>query len=128
MMSNAQQLTALFNAHEGPQIARAETSPDSASLSIHVPDDLSWFDGHFPEQKVLPGVVQIDWAGKLAKALFTELGQFKQLSNIKFKTVVMPNTDLELELTYDAAKGNVKFHFFNQSDSYSMGIFKFFVS
>lgn len=123
-----QQLAELFNDSERPNITHLELSPENAVITLHVPENLSWFEGHFPDQKVLPGVVQIDWAGKLGRALFVGANSFKQLTNIKFKTMVMPNTQMTLELRYDAEKGNLKFHFFNEEDSFSMGSLKFIPS
>ena len=122
------QLADLFKDQERPTIINLETSSNSALIALHVPTDLSWFEGHFPEQKVLPGVVQIDWAGKFGKALFTDTAEFRQLTNIKFKTMIMPDTDVTLELNYLPEKETLKFHFYNQSDSFSIGSFKFLVS
>lgn len=123
--SNQESLIHLFNINEGPNIGKVKIASTSVSVDLHVPQNLSWFKGHFPQAKVLPGVVQLDWAGKLAKVLFVDLGEFKQLSNIKFKSMVPPETNMILELTCDQKKGTVKFHFFNQHESFSLGIFKF---
>ena len=119
------QLAELFKTFERPTIIHLELSNERALIALHVPDNLSWFDWHFPDQKVLPGVVQIDWAGKFSRALFVGSCVFKQLTNIKFKTMVLPNTSMQLELIYDAEKANIKFHFFNAEDSFSMGSLKF---
>lgn len=128
MTNTTSALNGLFNPLEGPQISQLETEQDEAVLSLGVASDLRWFDGHFPQQKVLPGVVQIDWAGKLAKALFVDGETFTQLTNIKFKTMVLPDTAMQLKLTHKAAKGIVAFHFFNDTDSFSQGSFKFIAS
>lgn len=128
MSNQAQALNALFKPSQGPQILSVDTADNSVLITLHVPDQLSWFDGHFPEQKVLPGVVQVDWAGKLARALFVKDDAFQQLSNIKFKTMVMPDTAMQLELTFNAAKHSIKFTYFNETDSFSSGSFKFIPS
>ena len=39
-----------------------ENTHDQVSIDIHIQSDLSWFVGHFPQQPVLPGVVQTHWA------------------------------------------------------------------
>ena len=119
------QLSELFNEYEGPIVTSLETSPDKVLIVLHVPNQLTWFKGHFPDQQVLPGVVQIDWAGKFGKVLFAHSGAFVQMTNVKFKTMVMPETTMTLELINDADKGTIKFHFFNESASFSMGCFKF---
>ena len=128
MSNQAQALNALFKPSEGPQILSIDSADNSVLITLHVPDQLSWFDGHFPEQKVLPGVVQVDWAGKLARALFVKDDAFQQLSNIKFKTMVMPDTAMQLELTFNATKHSIKFTYFNETDSFSSGSFKFIPS
>ncbi|GGW84919.1 ApeI family dehydratase [Alteromonas halophila] len=115
----------LFKDSEGPVFLSSEVTSTTATLHLHVPHNLSWFEGHFPDQHVLPGVVQVDWVGKLAKALFSELGAFRQLSNIKFKSMILPDTHVSLELQLDADKGNVAFHYVSQSASFSMGTMKF---
>lgn len=126
MSNKTQALSALFKPSEGPQIISIDSTDNTVIITLHVPAQLSWFDGHFPEQKVLPGVVQVDWAGKLARALFVNNSAFQQLSNIKFKTMVMPDTDMQLELAFNEAKHSVKFTFFNETDSFSTGSLKFF--
>lgn len=127
-MTDIHALNALFPAQEGPDITGASVNGDSAEISLTVGENLSWFDGHFPDHKVLPGVVQIDWAGKLAKALFVSDSRFHQLTNIKFKSMVMPGTVMQLVLNYNAAKESVAFHFSNETESFSTGSFKFSAS
>ncbi|MFC4701784.1 3-hydroxyacyl-ACP dehydratase FabZ family protein [Glaciecola siphonariae] len=118
-------LSGLFTKDQRPEILSVDVAELKALITLHVPEDLSWFDGHFPEQKVLPGVVQIDWAGKFSKALLLNSERFSQLTNVKFKSMVMPNTQMSLELTYLPEKHLIKFHFFSEHDSFSSGSFKF---
>ncbi|QJR80944.1 hypothetical protein CA267_009215 [Alteromonas pelagimontana] len=121
-------LKTLFKELERPAIIAVEASDTNAQITLHVPESLAWFEGHFPEQPVLPGVVQVDWAGKIGRALFVKNSASRQLTNIKFKTMVLPGTSMILELIYSAEKGILKFHFFNDSESFSMGSFKFIPS
>jgi len=118
-------LNALFVENERPTITGVNVQENSAYIDMFIPESLSWFKGHFPEQAVLPGVVQIDWAGKIGKALLLDSGMFQQLSNIKFKSMVLPNTELKVEIKYDPSKKSLKFHFFNDGESFSVGTFKY---
>ncbi len=127
-MTDIDALKALFKAQEGPDITSANVTDVTAEINLNVDEHLSWFDGHFPDHKVLPGVVQIDWAGKLAKALFFRDSRFLQLTNIKFKSMVMPGTAMCLTLSFNAVKGSVTFQFSNETDSFSTGSFKFSAS
>ena len=121
-------LQALFKVQEGPAITACDMENATAVVTLTVPEQLAWFDGHFPGNKVLPGVVQVDWAGKLAKALFVAKDRFYQLTNIKFKSMVMPGAVMQLTLSYNAAKQSITFSFFDQSETFSSGSFKFSAS
>ena len=89
-----------------------------------IPDNLSYFAGHFPEQAVLPGIVQIHWAGELAKFLLNLEG-FAALKNIKFNSMVLPNSQLTLSLKYNQVKQTLRFDYKSQSDKFSNGVLAF---
>lgn len=111
--------------NQQPHIYDVQSLEEKALIELFINEDIAWFDGHFPEQPVLPGVVQVDWAGKWSKALFSPKGLFYSLSNIKFKTPILPQQKLSLELLYNQTKGHIKFHYFHEERSFSSGIFKF---
>lgn len=73
---------------------------------LYVHPDLRWFAGHFPGRPLLPGVVQIGWAGALA-AEHGLAGTFAGLSRVKFPGPVVPGDVVALTLT--AAPGQVGF-------------------
>ncbi|MCW8108908.1 3-hydroxyacyl-ACP dehydratase [Alteromonas ponticola] len=127
-MINLNTLNALFKKNEGPTVTAIESLNEKVIIALHVDEKLSWFEGHFPDHKVLPGIVQVNWAGTIGKALLVKECRFKQLVNIKFKTMVLPNIDMKLELSYSAEKGSLKFHYFNENESFSSGSFKFIPS
>lgn len=122
---NHEQLNSLFKESERPLIKDVTLSGNTALIDLYVPADLAWFEGHFPEQAVLPGVVQVHWAGKLGQALLVQNGSFTQLSNVKFQSMVLPSTHMQIELAFNPEKSSVKFRFFNDNDAFSTGILKF---
>jgi len=93
-------------------------------LSLLIPSDLSWFVGHFPEQPVLPGVVQTHWACELAQHFFL-IKDLRKVKNLKFKTMVLPNISLDLELKFNDQKNTVSFEYKNQEESFSTAILQF---
>lgn len=114
-----------FATDTGPEIKAIDFDEPKITIGLCIPNTLSWFKGHFPEHAVLPGVVQIDWVGQFIERLFPTIGTFTQLSNVKFKTMVMPEAELSLELNYKSEKNTISFHFFDQESSYSTGIVKY---
>ena len=92
-----------------------------AKLVLRVPESLHYFDGHFDEAEILPGVVQVDWAVKLAKLRFPIVGEFKGLEVIKFQQVIVPESLVELELRFDQSANKLYFGYRLQGKSVSSG-------
>jgi len=82
----------------------------SVNISLYINDDLSWFAGHFPDNPVLPGVVQTHWAGELSKAIF-KLDNFQGVNSLKFQSMILPKMDVELVLNYKVEKNSVSFSY-----------------
>jgi len=114
-------INALFGDNEIGDIATCELQDDILTMSMQVPATLQWFEGHFPEQPVLAGVVQTHWAVEIAQVVFAIRGQFDKINNLKFKAVIMPNTQLTLTLQYVHDKQLVKFNYQDESVVYSQG-------
>lgn len=71
---------------------------------FRVDGDHPAFQGHFPGDPVLPGVVQVDWALRMAEARLGPLGPFLGLDRVKFLAPIRPGDTVELRL---ALKGGV---------------------
>lgn len=109
-----------------PEILDQSKSNGQLKLQLQIPKDLIQFDGHFPGFPILPGVVQIDWVIKLAKQHLQWEQPFLGLENIKFQNMILPGTQLTLEITADANKNRLSFVYFSDKEKYSSGkiIFK----
>ena len=77
------------------------------------------FAGHFPEQPVLPGVVQLHWAVELAQHHLQIAAAFRELVGVKFQKVMQPGLRLNLELEFDS--GELRFRYHAGGDTYSSG-------
>lgn len=99
------------------------------TFSFDINPDIAWFAGHFPEQSVLPGVVQLHWATKLAEISVFSLSEpvkhFKAVNNIKFKTMILPEQSVSLLLKYNELKDTVSFSYYNAADVFSTGTLVF---
>lgn len=67
-------------------------------LLLEIDPELIWFKGHFPEQPILAGVVQLNWAGLLTQELYGFQEPPASIARLKFQHVVLPPAVLELTL------------------------------
>lgn len=84
-------------------------SPHEAVYALALAPELPAFQGHFPGDPVLPGVVQVDWAIRLGREAFGELGAFAGLDQLKFLEPVRPLEALVLSLVLET--GRLRFEY-----------------
>lgn len=75
-----------------------------------------FFQGHFPEYKVMPGVLIIEALAQVGAVAILSLDEFKgkialfgAIKNAKFKKQVFPGDVLELECHLTKRRGNIGF-------------------
>lgn len=91
-------------------------------LDLKIPENIVHFSGHFPGMAILPGVVQIDWAVRFAREHFVLTSEFTMLENIKFRTLILPNAQLELALQWNRdSRESIEFSFATSERKYSLG-------
>lgn len=97
-----QVLTALFTEQKNPvtlpQVVDKKVLDETVRITLHIPEDLLYFDGHFEQAKLLAGVVQIDWAVHFGQQLFNIVGEFVRLEVVKFQQVISPGAEVYLDL------------------------------
>lgn len=74
------------------------------------------FQGHFPEQPVLPGVAQIHWAVRTAQRHLSCRGRFSGLEALKFRRLIVPPADIELDLDWADDTGLLGFRYTSAGD------------
>lgn len=65
-----------------------------------------YFQGHFPEAPILPGVMQLEFAHFLAREMLGSEGELSAVKKMKFVKVIEPTDTVELEVSADEAKPN----------------------
>ena len=107
-----------------PEILAERDTHAGVELELRVPSGLACLAGHFPGLPVLPGIVQIDWSVKLARARLALRGQFSAAENLKFLSIVRPEERLTLALELSASTRLV-FRYFRSDRKYSFGTLVF---
>lgn len=57
-----------------------------------------FFQGHFPEASILPGVIQLEFAHRLAEESLGRPLTLKAVKKMKFVKVVQPTDEITIEL------------------------------
>lgn len=105
-------------------IDRRPIAADEFQLCLAIDADLFWFDGHFPEAAILPGVVQMNWARQLGQELWPDCDWISQASNmevVKFQQVIRPGECVSLVLKLDSAKRKLSFAYSDGERRFSSG-------
>lgn len=101
-------LLALFDTKR-PHTRLLARSADSALLQVEISPQSPYFDGHFPEAPILPGVVQLDWVALFGRELFDLPPRFLRMEAVKFQQVIKPGCPIEMTLQFDAGGGRLSF-------------------
>lgn len=83
---------------------------NSFVVSIKVNPDLFYFKGHFKEQPVLPGVVQLGWVYDFCSEIL-HLKLTGNIPTIKFTAPILPEDIIFLKVKHNAEKNNVTFEY-----------------
>lgn len=91
------------------------------TLSLLLPLDLHYFEGHFPQLPVLPGLVQIAWALEFAASRLGTPTHCRRLEMLKFQQLLRPGDRLNLTLEYEAARKRLHFAYRRDGTDVSSG-------
>jgi len=104
-----------------PELLVETRDGNKLTLELRVPPTLSYFEGHFPGFPILPGVVQIDWAVRLARRHFQGLVDSYGVEAFKCRAPVLPGTELRLVLDCDAGRSKLRFSYADNQRAVSSG-------
>jgi 3-hydroxyacyl-[acyl-carrier-protein] dehydratase len=104
-----------------PMVARESVVGATAQIVLVVPNDLEYFDGHFPGVPVVPGVVQLKWAIEAARRCLAISGAVTRMEVLKFQRVMGPGAEVQLALEYSAETQKLYFSFDSDQARYSSG-------
>lgn len=95
---------------------------DTATLRVELQPQLVWFQGHFPDTPVMPGIAQVHAAVLLGRAVLGFSPTGGELSRCKFKGLARPGETLSLTLSADPGKGRLTFAWTRDGADISQGV------
>ena len=109
-------IQALFEIPESPnfKILKYRLEENRMQVKIVVPETSDYYDGHFPEFKLLPAVVQIDLVLRLFRGLAGKTLVFKRISRAKFMGPIIPEIPVTIESSYFPDSGKLLFGIFSE--------------
>jgi 3-hydroxymyristoyl/3-hydroxydecanoyl-(acyl carrier protein) dehydratase len=107
--SDIQALFVPGNPHGIPAEKVLEKTGASARLELVIPSGSEYFDDHFPNFKLLPGVAQIELVTRLASRHLGTCIYVRSAKRIKFSRVIHPDSVVRVELSYTAGKQALAF-------------------
>ncbi len=105
-----------------PDVIGRDVQRSKQILYLYVPGTLAWFDGHFPDDPILPAVVQIDWIIRFAGSGL-DRSRFSGLHRLKFLAVIAPDTVLKLSTR--TANEALEFTLESRANLHSKGTIRF---
>ena len=86
-----------------PEVLDRREDGSSLEQDWRVPAELDCWPGHFPEQSILPGVLQIDWLMRAIEDWTGRSAQLVRIEALKFKKIVLPGERLTLRVERDSS-------------------------
>jgi len=85
-------------------------SGNALTAEVEFPGESPWFDGHFPQDPVLPGIAQLGVVHDLLRWAFGKELVIREISRIRFKRKISPSNRVALAVTPGgASQGTYRF-------------------
>lgn len=123
---STQTLAALFEKESSspktlPHLVEKNVTAQAVRLAFNIPEDLTYFDGHFPRHPIVPGFVQIDWVMHFARQFFPIHTALKKMESVKFLEVIQPNERIDLTLEFKPERHEIIYTFTNPNKTTGSG-------
>ena len=114
-------INAMFESNVAEPIMQNITKTENLfSATFTFLKDSAYFNGHFPEHPILPGVIQIYFVLSLIKQYFNIETNDYHVLKLKFSNLILPNTPVFFELKRDK-ENEFSFNYFDSDKKYSNG-------
>jgi len=110
--------------HKIPRVLSWIDELSRHKLLLAISPEMECFQGHYPDNPILPGIVQLHWAIGFSISLLGFSGVPFDIKRLKFKNIVQPPSVLELVLS-KSSTNSVQFQFNSVGQIHSMGCLVF---
>lgn len=104
-----------------PHIQGCDFLGNTIELQLKVNKGLIYFNGHFPDQPILPGVTQLSWVEKFGQLFFNIDLPFLRMEAVKFKKIIRPESVIKMKLNWKKDTSKLYFELTSTEDSHSSG-------
>ena len=108
-----------------PMVLHERKGADRVEIDLLIPEALYFFQGHFPDYPVLPGVVQLHWSIALGRRYFSLGASSAESVQVKFRSIIVPGATIRLTLSHDAARRKLSFEYRDAEAICSSGLVTF---
>ena len=107
---NGERIREIFNTNVTyPYIIDFNVSANSAYFDLIFPKNSSFFEGHFTEMPILPGVVQLFFVKEFIKDAFNLDFVPQKVKKVKFSSIIRPDEKVRLNLVKTEKSVDYKF-------------------
>ncbi|MFC7290836.1 AMP-binding protein [Hirschia litorea] len=92
-----------------------------AKISFKVSPNLPWFEGHFKDNPILPGLAQTHMAARLSEEIWAVEPASFNVNRMKFQQVIQPHEVIDLELKFKPDTQRLTFAFTRADAKVSSG-------
>ena len=114
-------INAMFESNVAEPIMQNITKTDTEFVAdLTFLKDSSYFNGHFPEHPILPGVIQMHFVLSFIKQYFNKDANDYHILKLKFSNLILPDSCVHFELKRNS-ENEFTFSYVNGDKKYSCG-------
>ncbi|MDA3810735.1 MAG: AMP-binding protein [Spirochaetaceae bacterium] len=96
---------------DNPDIISESEIENGWIYEILFPKNYRYFDGHFPEMKILPAVVQVDWVMKKVEEKTGMTIHLERIPRLKFNNPIFPEKKVNVKIIYKPETLKISFEY-----------------